>query len=269
MTYSVVSSPDPFLMPTGDIVGNVFNTQSYRGPVSPQAIQAGQNTAVWLSIGQSTTSNNDDTQYTAASALAQNFSVYDGCIYPAVTPLLGCQGLGGNWNARCADKLITAGVFQRVIVVPIGVGGTTVAQWRQNGGVLWQRIVAAKARLASRGLTPTFMTWMQGETDNVFGTSQADYTASLVDLIAGIRGLGYSMPLLVSKTTLQGGLTSAAIRAAQAAIVNPSSGIYAGADTDTITGATYRQNGGNNAHFTAAGSDACAALWATAIDAVF
>lgn len=264
---SASSAPDPFLLPTGNIVGNIYNEQSYRTPVTPQAIQAGENTAVWLTIGQSTTCNNDDTQYSVSSPKAHNFSVYDGAIYAADTPLLGCQGLGGNWNSRCADKLITAGIFARVIVAPIGVGGTEIARWQPTGGGLWPRIVAAKARLDSRGLTPTFITWMQGESD--FTTSQASYSASFADLVSGLRGLGYNMPIFISQTTLQGGVTLPPVRAAQAAAVNPSAGIYAGPDTDTLTGAANRQFSGNNAHFTGVGSDACATLWTTAIDAVF
>lgn len=266
------SAPDPYPMPTADIVGNLFNTQSYRTPVQPQAIVPGENTAVWLAIGQSTGAcNNDDTQYSVTNPKSQNFNCYDGAIYSADTPMLGCQGFGGNWNSRACDDLnaSSGNQFQRVICAPVGVGGTTIAQWQPTGGVLWQRIVSAKARLDSRGLTPTFITWMQGETDNVLGTSQAAYTASFADLVSGIRALGYNMPIFISRTTLQGGVTSSAVRAAQAAAVNNGAGIYAGPDTDTITGATYRQAGGNNAHFTGAGSALCSSLWVPAIDAVF
>lgn len=266
------SAPDPYPMPTADIVGNLYNAQSYRAPVSPQGLVAGENTAVWLAIGQSTGAcNNDDTQYSVVNPKSQNFNCYDGAIYSADTPTLGCQGFGGNWNSRACDKFIASGgnPFQRVICAPIGVGGTTIAQWQPTGGVLWQRVVSAKARLDSRGLTPTFITWMQGETDNILATAQAAYTASFADLVSGIRALGYAMPIFISQTTLQGGVTSAAVRAAQAAAVNNGAGIYAGPDTDTLTGATNRQASGNNAHFTGVGSDACATLWTAAIDAVF
>lgn len=53
---------------------------------------------------------------------------------------------------------------------------------------------------------------------------------------------------------------------AQAAMVNGTT-IFAGPDTDTLTGATNRQ--ASLVHFNATGADACATLWKTALDAVF
>ncbi|WLB43008.1 sialate O-acetylesterase [Bradyrhizobium ottawaense] len=263
--YALGGKPDPFYMPETDDPNNAWGRVSYRAPVVPQAIQAGENTAVWLSLGQSTTANHDQVGYSVASAKAQNFNAYDGAIYKADAPLLGCSGLSGNWNPRCADKMLAAGMFQRVIIVPIGVGGTVVSQWQPTGGSLWARVLAAKARLDGRGLMPTFITWMQGESDQTAGTSQSAYSASLADLISGLRGIGYNMPIFVSQTTYNGTTSYAPVRAAQAAAVNNPAGIYAGPDTDSLSDPSYRFG----AHWSALGSDAVAGLWKSAIDAVF
>lgn len=261
--FSLTGAPDPYTMPETDDPNNAWGRTSYRALVSPQEIQAGENTAVWLSLGQSTTANHDQVTYSVTNPKSHNFNAYDGAIYTADSPLLGCSGLSGNWNSRCSDKMLAAGMFQRVIIVPIGVGGTIVSQW-QPGGSMWQRVVATKARLDNRGLTPTFITWMQGESDQTVGTSQAAYSASLAALIGGLRGLGYSVPIFVSQTTYNGTTSYAPVRAAQAAAVNNPAGIYAGPDTDSLSDPSYRFG----AHWSGIGSDAVADLWKTAIDAV-
>lgn len=275
--YQVASAPDPYPLPTTDEPLNLFNYVPVgKVPVQPQAIQVGESTAVWVALGQSTGACNtegssiyaNDGHFTPTSPKAQNFNVADGAIYPAATPLLGCQGFAGNWNARGTQKLIDAGLFQRPIVAPVGVGGTRIDQWAPPG-ILFGRVVTLKARLDSRGLVPTFITWMQGEADNSINTSQTSYAASGAALIAGIRALGWNCPIFISQTSFDGGTTDSNITAAQASLVNNPAGIYAGPNTDARLGATYRQNGGASPHLTAAGSDIIASDWVAAIGAVF
>jgi hypothetical protein len=263
--FSLTGAPDPYTMPETNDPNNAWGRTSYRTLVTPQGLQAGENTAVWLSLGQSTTANHDQVTYSATNSKSQNFNTYDGAIYSGDSPLLGCSGLSGNWMPRCSDKMLTAGMFQRVIMVPTAVGGTVISQWRPTGGAMWQRVLAAKARLDYRGLTPTFITWMQGESDQTYATSQASYSASFADIVSGLRSIGYNMPIFISQTTYNGSTSYAPVRAAQAAAVNNSAGIYAGPDTDSLSDPSYRFG----AHWSATGSDAVASLWKTAIDAVF
>lgn len=262
--YTVAGSPDPFFLPETNDPFNAWARVSYRAPVVPQAIQAGENTAVWVSLGQSTTANHDQVPYNVTNPKSHNFNPYDGAIYPAVTPLLGCSGLSGNWNPRCSDKMLAAGMFQRVIMVPPAVGGTVVSPWQPTGGLLWPRIVNTRARMVDRGLTPTFITYMQGESDTTAGTSQASYSASLADLISGLQALWPGVPIFISQTSYDGSITSSAVIAAQAAAVNNAAGVYAGPNTDSLIDPSYRFG----AHWSDLGSDAVASLWKTAIDAV-
>lgn len=276
--YTLASAPDPYPLPATDEPLNQFNYIPFdKTPVQPQALQLGESTAVHVPIGQSTGSCNtegstiyaNDGHYTPTSPKAQNFNVADGAIYPASTPLLGCQGFAGNWNARITQMAIDAGLWQRYIVAPMGVGGTSIAQWQPTGGILWQRVVTMKARLASRGLTPTFVTWQQGEQDALLGTSQAAYAASGADLLSGIQSLWPNVPIFIAQTSFTGSVTSSNVTNAQASLVNPGLNRYAGPNTDLIVGSTYRQNAGASPHFTAAGSVALATAWLAAINAVF
>jgi hypothetical protein len=252
-------------MPETDDPNNAWGRTSYRAPVLPQAIQAGETTLVWLALGQSTTANHDQVGYTATSSKVHNFNPHDGAIYKGDAPLLGCSGLSGNWMPRCADKMIAAGMCQRVIMVPPAVGGTIISQWRPQGGILWQRVLAVKARLDNKGLTPNFITWMQGESDQVVATTQAAYAAGLADLIAGLRALWPGIVIFISQTTYNGTTSYAPVRAAQAAAINVPNGIIAGPDTDALNDPSYRFG----AHWSAIGSDLCASAWKTSIDTVF
>lgn len=243
--------------------GNTISTgKSIRDP----RLASGQNTGVFIVAGQSNGAN-----YTVGAAYTQTnptkidvLSIYDGGTYAATEPLLGCETYGsdqtrGNVFTQVADQLISAGIFQRVILIPIAIGGTPVNLWTTSFG---DRLMVAFKRAQAVGLTVTAVLWQQGESDPA--TSQASYQADLNTVIAKPRAAGFNAPWFVAKCTYFTGTTSAAVRAAQAAIVNGTN-IFAGPDTDTL-GSTYRYD---NAHFSSTGATSAATLWKNAIDAVF
>jgi hypothetical protein len=262
------SAPDPFtLLPFStfrshaSIIGKVV--------VDPRLV-AGESTAVFVTGGQSMSSNTVDTPYTPTNATkVDQINVHDGGTYRAVDPLLGCEidttGNTGTVWSRLGDKLIDGGVFQRVIFIPVGLGGTSADDWNSNQA-LYNRLVVAGRRAAAVGLPVTGFLWAQGERDGVLGTAQAAWQASTSGIIAKVRAAGFGAPWFIAKSTYQAGATSATIRAAQAAMVNGTD-IFAGPDTDTLTGTSVNRQA-DNTHFKAAGADAAAALWKTAIDAV-
>ena len=244
--------------------GNTYATgKAVRNP----RLNAGETTGVFIVAGQSNASN-----YTFGTAYNQTnagkidcLSIYDGGLYAATEPLLGCETYNleqsrGNIFTQVADHLITAGIFQRVILIPIAIGGTPVNLWTTSFG---DRLMVAFKRAQAVGLTVTGVLWQQGEAD--VATSQASYAADLATVIAKPRAAGFNAPWFIAKCTYFTGTTSAPVRAAQTAIVNGTD-IFAGPDTDTLTSA-YRYD---NGHFNSTtGAAAAAALWKTAIDAVF
>src|ERR1700678_2933980 len=204
---------------------------------------------------------------TNASAI-DNFNIQDGAIYAYSDPPLGSSyiatgvptGGPGHVGGRVADLLINAGLFARVIVVPVAVGGSVVAQWG-TGGVLSNRLCVAMSRLAARGITPsttnvTFaLEWGQGESDNGV-TTQANYTTSLNQVISAVEACGFSGRIWIAEETWINGTTSAAIQAAQAAVVkNPP--VFAGANADSLN-ASNRVS--DNTHFNNTGIAALATL---------
>lgn len=156
---------------------------------------------------------------------------------------------GGHPPLRTADAMVTTGKCARVIIEPIAVNGTSIADW--NGGVYGLRLSVAIRRIAQR-ISPNkcgdaniscAVLWGQGETDNINGTSQATYTAGLNSLIATgnavATSLGWSATWgrwLVARQTFYNGFgTNAGLQAAQAAVVNGTQ-VFAGANADALQG---------------------------------
>lgn len=228
----------------------------------------GQSTAVIVCVGQSNICNSGNATYTPANALNHHLCICNGGCYQAKSNLLGCNTQpngNGNWIARLADKLITAGTYTRVILVPIGIGGTVISQWAA-GGIFNHRIGVCNNRLTAAGLTATHVIWHQGESDEGAGTSQADYTTGLNSVISTFRTSSFNAlktaKFFPCKVSWFNGSTSAAIQAAQAAVVDNVT-IFAGADSDSLDGT----NRYDNTHFNATGQDAIAGLMKTIIQA--
>ncbi|WP_081725387.1 sialate O-acetylesterase [Mesorhizobium sp. L2C085B000] len=260
------SSPDPYVFDDYAYVPGNRNTSGLTR-VDPR-IAAGETTATFISLGQSNSPGASfvDTPYVPTHPTkVQMLNVYDGGVYLAADPLLGQNGITGNWLTRTADKLITAGKYQRIIAASVSMGGSAAATWQQ-GAALYPRALAVAKRCAAVGLPVTGFIWHQGESDNTFGTTSAAYQASVNSLIAGLRAAGFTSPWLICKASYISGAVSATIQGAQDALVNIGQQIYAGPNTDTLTGTSVNRQA-DNTHFKAAGADAAAALLSTAIQA--
>lgn len=252
---------DPLLI--APYPANPQNRSAKGRTISSPRLVIGQKTIALLGAGQSQLGNSIDGTYSIVnSGKVDNLNIFDGGTYVAADPLTGCSGLtGGNLLTRVADKLITGGYCDRVIVAACAVGGTSINAW-VSGGVLHEALLVALRRLAAVGLQPDALLWQLGETDGANGMSQATFQANMNSLISQVQNQGFNPKWFVARSTWNNGVTSAPIRAAQAAVVNNTT-VFAGPDTDTLN-ATYRQ--ADNTHFTAAsGADAAATLWVNSL----
>lgn len=232
------------------------NPDSYTA-VNPNLV-AGETTCVIIGGGQSTITNcGTASAYVKVSSNIHMMNIYTGGMYSAINAMIGVDGDGECFLIRLADKMIAAGKYQRVILVPFGLGSTDIARWTA-GAFCDERTRVACQRVKSAGLlsaTQVYTIWQQGESDTVLATSQATMTAGISSVISTARAVLPTTPFYVSKTSYENGFTSAAVRAAQAAVVTGT--VFAGPDTDTLGGA-YRHD---NIHWNGAGSDAVAGLW--------
>lgn len=253
---------------------NLFSLKDWAPPFAPgfqdttgktlvdAAVIPGERTAIYLSLGQSLPCNYSGTPYTPTSPKVHNFDIYSRRMYRAADPLLGPDGPGafglgsGNYLTRLGDKLIAANKYDRVIFIPVAVGGTSIAEWGLSGRCN-HRIRVGLACLQFMGAPLTGVLWDQGNADRQLDTSQAAYQNTFAEVVATIRNMGCAAPIYVARESKFMGSAGAQILAAQDAVVDPSHGIKAGADMDSIP-QSERSDG---THLNAAGSDHAAMLW--------
>ncbi len=253
------SAPDPYrlgvVQPQHQIVTDEM-TQ-----VSPHSF-IGAGTAVVVVQGQSNGANfaNGTHTFLNASSLAM-MGLHNGALYEMENLTIGCDGTLANMLVRAFDTLVEDAVYDRIVACFTGVAGTTFAQW-VAGGLYNDRLLTAARRLASIGLTPTHFLMQQGESDGASGTSEALCLSRMQAIIQSVRDDGFAAPWFVARCSLGDDTVHANVQNAQDDVVNGTD-IFAGADTDSLTGANRR----DGTHFSDAGANAAAALWAAAIAA--
>ncbi len=215
---------------------------------------------VALVFGQSNAGNWGERPISAGPNV---FVFFRGRYEPARDPLPGANGEGGSPWTRLGDKLIAAGMYDRVVFVPAAIGATEIAQW-SPGGILHEDLLRNVKEAQQARLVFTHLLWHQGESDAYLKTSKRDYTTRFVGMLAAIRNLGVKAPAFVALATRCGDYPpEPVVRAAQIGLRNRALGIFAGPDTDQL-GLEFRHDG---CHFSDAGLDAHAELWMQTIRA--
>lgn len=228
----------------------------------------GERTAVIVFIGQSLSVNSVPVAYVPVNSNIDQLNIWDGKLYKAKDPLLGINGGDpahrGTWLLRMADKLISDGHYDRVIIVPMGVGNTRVGQWSDPNlePYLFRRINTVGLRMRDAGLPCTAIMWGQGESDTSANTSQASYAASLQKVIGEFNRAIPGCPVLVAQEAYYYGNTNAGILAAQASVVNNST-VFAGENVELIPPSGRY----DNTHLNEAGADQRATLAVAALKA--
>ena len=92
---------------------------------------------------------------------AINFNPHDGKCYQTQDPLLGPDGRGGSVWGRLGDGLVREGLYRRVLIVPIGIGGTQLEE-KQLRRMLGKHKIAA----VPHGFRSSFRDWAAEETDH-------------------------------------------------------------------------------------------------------
>lgn len=272
------SAPDPFVL--------TLSSNSVQYPfcaTAGKSLRATQNpnpavkSLYIISSGQSNRTNITPSAYTPTNGtVIDNLSFCDGGVYTAADPQLGTTlnpTIGpGHIMFNVADSFI--GVFTKVTIVPVAVGGTFIADWET--GYAKDYILIALRRLAAKGITNTGNTtiiveWGQGESDCQAGTNPASYTTSLNNIIAHSRIEGFNGFWFVAGETWIAGAGCPTLNTAQLAVVNHPANVWASANADAIVGSICsaqpcRQ--ADNTHFSDAGRPVIAAAIKTAIQLV-
>lgn len=239
-------SPDPYILTdyqfaTAHIISREVAGRSYRhDPIDPT-----KQTVVMLYCGQSLGTNIMPTLVTMANPTKiDHINIYDGAIRDCNGPLFGTDYANnppyfgpGHIGVIVADKLISGGQADRVIITPVSVGGTPVSYWGVPGQVYYERTNVAMKRLAARGIIPGMAgvkficVWSQGEADG--GAAQSVYMQELQGFIDKTTASGFVGTFFICQETYAFGVLHPQLRAAQLAICNGVNVLTAG-DLDTV-----------------------------------
>ena len=211
-------------------------------------------TMVALVFGQSNAGNSGES---LAREHAGVYEFYKGKIYVAQDPLLGAGGNGGSVWLRLAAQAIDHGYFDTVVLVPFAVGATEITRFAP-GGSLHRMLLTVVDDAQSAGLRFTHLLWHQGEADAMLGTPAAVYREKFRALLDALRARGIQAPIYVARASRCGRhRPNEEIRRAQSELVEPSAGVFAGPDTDSLDfSARY-----DGCHFSTEGLEQAAALW--------
>ncbi len=251
--------PKPIpMMPAGrhEALDRAGRLLDYPGKVEAQCPEQRPGTAVILIAGQSNAANSGAKRYTTRYPdRVLNFVA--GRCFVAASPLLGSNGFAGEYWTRLGDQLIESGAFDKVILAPLAVGGSSVAQWAA-GGALNDTMKPLVTDLVLR-YRVTHVLWHQGESDFVLGTDADAYRRDFLSFAATLSVLGVEAPIYVSKATrcLPGWKVPNPIRTAQQELVD--SGFKRGVDTDILLDAQDRYD---DCHFAESGQMKAASAWA-------
>ena len=221
-------------------------------PCPPQDAE----TAVLLLAGQSNAANFQGQRYQGEGGHVIN--LFDGRCYLAASPLLGAGGRFGESWTLLGNRLVAAGLYRTVILIPVAIGGSAIRQWAA-GGALNRMLLAVLRQVAPR-YRITAILWQQGAADFALGTSGPRYAADLRSLLASLRAAGVTAPFYLCRASFQLGAAWSPdnpVALAQAALVDGRS-IRAGPDTDRDITAFDRYDG---LHFSASGEEKFAAAW--------
>ena len=231
----------------------------YAGKTEAPCPKQTPRTAVLLIAGQSNAANSAAQRHeTRHPDRVLNF--ISGRCYVAASPLLGATGFAGEPWTLMADELVEQGAFDRVILAPLAVGGSNIAQWAK-GGALNTSMIPLVQDLATH-YRVTHVLWHQGESDFALKTDPAQYKEQFLSFADTLRANAVDAPVFVSTATrcLPGWSALNPIRAAQHELASIEPGFKAGVDTDLLLSAQDRYD---DCHMADSGEVKSARAWAT------
>jgi hypothetical protein len=194
------------------------------------------------------------------------FNYFNGECASAKDPLMGADGdLGSTW-IRLANRLIESNKFDRILLVPVALGGTSMIRWDINGDL--NKVLEDQfSRLKSEKISVSHFLWVQGEADRDKSSRyQKDLRVKYFDALVSLNHMSKNyfnssaMYIVITSRCKKLEKPAEHIRWAQTEFVhtysNPS--VNQGPDLDLIIGKLYRND---NCHLTDFGSDRFANEW--------
>jgi lysophospholipase L1-like esterase len=221
---------------------------------------------VLVVLGQSNAASTNEADGFIPRDGVDNLNPADGLIYRARDPLLGASHgtppMTASFATVLGDLLLKQGLAERVVLLDIAIGGSTIAAWAI--GPLNYRIAQAGRCLRALRLRPTFILQHIGESD-----ASEPPSASLGQkflrfqrlVVRDFRRHGMNCPYFIAGVARMVDFnlpeSQALIRGAQRAACDPASRVFPGPDTDVL-GKEFRAD---VVHFNRKGRWAHAEMW--------
>ncbi|MHC1776604.1 MAG: sialate O-acetylesterase [Lentimicrobium sp.] len=213
-----------------------------------------RNTALILTFGQSNAACYGQGTYICRNDV---YEYYKGEVYKAAEPLLGADGNNGCsvWT-RFSDMLIDSGLYNKVILLPIGIGSTSIHCW--SDGDCNKKLRETLQYIERDSIKITHVILHQGESDNLENTPKDAYKASLKKILLQLREHGIKADFYVCVASFHPNVTDkfngvdTCIQRAQIEFAEENVGTKPGPDTDLINSAEDRWDG---VHFSKTGLD--------------
>jgi hypothetical protein len=217
---------------------------------------------VLLVLGQPNAGNHGGEDEAPADGRGPRVSVFarGGCVRVG-DPLPGGTGRHHSIWVRLPAQLQRRGFAADPVFAVLAVDATTIDDWSRRGSPLRQRLQDLLADLRAAGLRPSRVLWQHGEADTRQGTSTQDYMAGFEAVLATLRSGGVDAPVLMARSTVCRRGDGRAVKEAVAQLAAHHADLWPGPDTDLLQGADRPQG----CHFSRAGLDKAAGLWADAI----
>jgi hypothetical protein len=224
---------------------------------------AAQHPFVILALGQSNAANHGERANRTNMPVAL---IADGKCIMATDPLPGSTGNGGSIWSRLPNYLSAPNLQRPLVLSVMGVDATSIADWTSDQSPLRKRLTDRIKLMKALGLLPQVILWQQGEADAGLGTTSEAYGNSLNKLADALTQAGSDAPIVMALSTVCRSAPNFEIRVEIAAKAAHHSRFKVGPDTDILNDAGSRFDG---CHFSAAGLDQAAKLWAAELRLVF
>ena len=211
-----------------------------------------------LVLGQSNAGNHGADSDSGQQGPQATF-VFEGNCYRTAGPAPGATGHDKSIWPLLAQRLESA-TGKPVVFSVLAVESTRVAQWIEPGS-FQHLLIETLASNRKDAFVPDLVIWQQGEADAIAGTSATEYREQFAQLVTFLRRSGVSVPIFAALSTRCRNTGGLPIRQAIAESVRADRTLRLGPDTDALSG-LYRHD---DCHFSEAGLEAAADLWAQSI----
>jgi hypothetical protein len=220
-------------------------------------------TGVLLVIGQSNSANHAEKKLTTHHP-SHVVNYYNGHCYVAGSPLLGATGEQGEFITEVADQLIDRKIYQDVVILSSGIGGSSITRWQVDGD-LNQMLMDTLSLMKEYKVTDIL--WHQGETDFGLSLNEKIYEKSFNSLKTSLRDAGVAAPFFIALATKCGDnpywVPKNPVTTAQGKLADKQT-IFLAANTDELLTVKDRQK--DLCHLSESGQMKSAAAYAEAIE---